>query len=87
MRAGQREYFYSKLDELFPGLRQKYQQRYGLRYECPSPDAARLTPPSVPGGMSATGTDLLYEGISENNPIRTTFLVLGEFTYHPRLTA
>lgn len=43
MRAGQREYFYLKLDELFPGLRQKYQQRYGLRYDCPSPDAARLT--------------------------------------------
>ena len=43
MRARQREYFYLKLDELFPGLREKYEQRYGLRYDCPSPDTARLT--------------------------------------------
>mgnify|MGYP000470579790 CR=1 FL=1 len=28
-RRGQREYFYQKLDELFPGLRAKYERRYG----------------------------------------------------------
>jgi DNA repair photolyase len=42
MRRGQREYFYQKLDELFPGLRQKYERRYGDQYSCPSDNAARL---------------------------------------------
>ena len=37
LREGDREYYYQKLDEHFPGLKQKYVQTYGLRYECPSP--------------------------------------------------
>ena len=42
IRHGQREYFYQKLDELFPGLRKKYERRYGNSYSCPSDNAARL---------------------------------------------
>jgi DNA repair photolyase len=42
MRRGQREYFYAGLDEWFPGLRQKYERRYGDQYSCPSDNAARL---------------------------------------------
>ena len=42
IRRGQREYFYNKLDELFPGLKRKYQRRYGDQYECPSDNAAQL---------------------------------------------
>ena len=42
IRRGQREYFYKKLDELFPGLRRKYERRYGDQYECPSDNAAAL---------------------------------------------
>jgi len=42
MREGQRQYFYDRLDELFPGLRQRYEEAYGDRYECPVPGAARL---------------------------------------------
>lgn len=43
-RAGQREYFYQKLEEQFPGqgLAERYQRRYGPRYECPSPRARAL---------------------------------------------
>lgn len=43
-RAGQREYFYQKLEEQFPGqgLAEKYRRRYGPRYECPSPRARAL---------------------------------------------
>ena len=43
-RAGQREYFYRKLEEHFPGqgLAEKYQRRYGPRYECASPKARAL---------------------------------------------
>lgn len=43
-RAGQREYFYQQLEERFPGqgLAERYQKRYGPRYECPSPRARAL---------------------------------------------
>lgn len=43
MRDRQREYFYAKLDRLFPGLREQYQRRYGNRYWAESPRTARLT--------------------------------------------
>ncbi len=33
LRQGDREYYYQKLDEHFPGLRQLYQRKYGLAYE------------------------------------------------------
>ncbi len=39
MRSGQREYFYAKLDELFPGLKEKYEIRYGEQYQCAVPHA------------------------------------------------
>ncbi len=42
MRDRQRDYFYAQLDRLFPGLRQKYEHRYGLRYGCRVPNADRL---------------------------------------------
>lgn len=43
MREGSREYFYSKLDEHFPNLKQRYIQEYGNSYECQSPNNAQLT--------------------------------------------
>ncbi|MBQ8176739.1 MAG: radical SAM protein [Oscillospiraceae bacterium] len=44
IRAGQREYFYSKLEESFSGqgLAGKYEKNYGDRYVCTSPHAKRL---------------------------------------------
>lgn len=42
MRDKQRDYFYQKLDRAFPGLREKYAARYGLRYRCTSPRARQL---------------------------------------------
>ena len=42
LREGNREYFYRQLDRLFPGLKEKYMQRYGDRYEIGSPDSERL---------------------------------------------
>ncbi len=33
LRDGNREYFYQKLDEHFPGLKEVYQRKYGLAYE------------------------------------------------------
>lgn len=42
LREGSREYFYSKLDGHFPGLRQKYHKKYGYRYEVMSDNNDRL---------------------------------------------
>ena len=42
LREGNREYFYRQLDRLFPGLKEKYMQWYGDRYEIGSPDGERL---------------------------------------------
>ena len=42
LREGDREYFYAALDRHFPGLKQRYVQRYGNAYEVPSPRAGEL---------------------------------------------
>lgn len=42
LREGNREYFYQKLDEHFPGLKQKYIKEYGTSYEIMSPNNAEL---------------------------------------------
>lgn len=42
LREGDREYFYRKLDEHFPGMKQRYISAFGGSYECPSPNDTRL---------------------------------------------
>jgi len=42
LRSRQREYFYAKLDKLFPGIRRKYEIRYGEQYQCAVPNAQEL---------------------------------------------
>jgi len=42
LREGDREYYYQALDRHFPGVKQQYIRRYGLDYECPSPNAQEL---------------------------------------------
>ncbi len=42
LREGQREYFYTALDRDFPGLREKYADRYGNDYSCAVPEAQML---------------------------------------------
>lgn len=42
LREGNREYFYSQLDRLFPGVKEKYIRTYGNRYVVESPDGRRL---------------------------------------------
>ena len=43
MREGSRDYFYRKLDEQFPGMKQRYEKAYGSSYECLSPNHDMLT--------------------------------------------
>ena len=42
LRDRQRLYYYERLDELFPGLRSKYEARYGNQYQCACANAQRL---------------------------------------------
>ncbi len=42
LRAGSREYYYDKLDKLFPGYKEKYIKKYGSRYVLNSPNNAEL---------------------------------------------
>ncbi|MFZ5352348.1 MAG: SPL family radical SAM protein [Bacillota bacterium] len=42
LREGNREYFYSKLDKYFPGLKQKYHKKYGYSYEIGSDNNKKL---------------------------------------------
>ena len=42
MREGNREYFYSKLDEYFPGMKDRYIKTFGDKYECSSPNSKKL---------------------------------------------
>jgi DNA repair photolyase len=42
LREGDREYYYEKLDLHFPGLKEKYQRKYGNNYELSSDNAKRL---------------------------------------------
>lgn len=44
LREGNREYFYQKLDQHFPGLKQQYICTYGNAYEIPSPKQGMLLP-------------------------------------------
>jgi len=42
LRDRQRAHFYERLDELFPGLKDRYIETYGEAYNCPSPNADAL---------------------------------------------
>ena len=42
LRSGNREYYYEKLDEFFPGVKNKYMKQYVTRYQCTSLNAKRL---------------------------------------------
>lgn len=42
LRENQRDYYYEKLDEHFPGLKEKYMRQYGNRYFCLPPGSKAL---------------------------------------------
>lgn len=54
LRDGNRQYFYKKLDEHFPNLKEKYIKEYGIRYELLSPNNKKLM-------------DLFYDRTSKHN--------------------
>lgn len=42
LRDGNREYFYQKLDEHFPSMKEKYMEQFGNSYSCESPNNPAL---------------------------------------------
>ena len=42
LRENQRNYYYQKLDKYFPGLKNKYINYYGERYNCPIPNYKKI---------------------------------------------
>lgn len=42
LREGDREYFYEALDRHFPGMKERYNHRYGYAYELPSDNNSEL---------------------------------------------
>jgi len=42
LRMNQRDWYYHKLDQHFPGLKEKYMRQYGNTYDCHSPRAREL---------------------------------------------
>ena len=42
LRDGNREYFYNKLDELLPGMKERYISSFGNSYVCDSPNSSKL---------------------------------------------
>lgn len=42
LREGDREYFYQALDRHFPGMKERYQEKYGYSYEVSSPHKKEL---------------------------------------------
>ena len=42
LRDSQREFFYNNLEKKFPGLKQKYEKKFGDKYACARPNAKQL---------------------------------------------
>lgn len=69
LREGNREYFYKKLDEHFPGMKQKYIKEFGNSYECHSHNHSKLM-------------KMLYSECNEHNilyRVDKVFSYLSEF--------
>ena len=69
LREGDREYYYTALDRHFPGLKERYIQRYGNAYNLPSPNNRQLM-------------DIFYKICKENRILakpEECFRYMGEF--------
>jgi len=42
LRTGSREYYLQRLNEILPGMHEKYMKRFGTRYNCISPQSKKL---------------------------------------------
>jgi DNA repair photolyase len=68
LREGDREYFYMKIDEHFPGLRKKYHEKYGFSYEIGSDNSEylmRIFHDFCDSNGIMTGNDRIFEYMHE----------------------
>ncbi len=68
LRAGNREYYYKKLDELFPGLKRRYMQAFGASYIIKSPrseELDRLVKELCQKNGILTGTQEIFDFIAD----------------------
>lgn len=68
LRDGDREYFYQKLDDHFPGMKQKYITTYGNSYEVTSPNNSKLLQifeSECKKHGIVTGVDILFKYMSK----------------------
>jgi len=64
LRKGNREYFYYKLDQLFPGLKKKYIRKYANSYQIVSPknkELMKITKDICKKNDILLGTDKIFE--------------------------
>jgi len=64
LREGSRDYFYKKLDEHFPGLKEKYHKNYGYKYEITSDnnnELYKLMQVTCKSHNIVLGTDSLFK--------------------------
>ena len=71
LRDGDREYFYAALDRHFPGLKQRYIEKYGDSYECMSDNNDHLT--------QIFHDECEYSGIMHDND--RIFSYMSEFSH------
>lgn len=81
LRDGNREYFYKKLDENFPGLKEKYITHFKSNYHIPSPNNSKLMKifyrRTNDFGIMNRSDDIfsyLHEMPTKNNTIQTTLI-------------
>ena len=71
LRDGNRQYFYKKLDEHFPGLKDKYIEEFGDSYSIPSPDEKELM-------------KIFKEKTEENGILNDTYEILNYLAEFPQ---
>lgn len=77
LREGSRDYFYDRLDRLFPGMKERCIRTFGNRYALASPDNERLT--------AIFHTECERHGIMHDNRQIFDYLRTLEPTPHPTL--
>ncbi|MCG8700303.1 MAG: radical SAM protein [Bacteroidales bacterium] len=71
LRDVQRDYYYSKLDDFFPGVRSLYEKTFGNRYNCTSPNEKILSETFYNTcAKRHIPTSMIF--FKENNPIQST---------------
>ncbi|MBN2616842.1 MAG: radical SAM protein, partial [Spirochaetales bacterium] len=80
LRDGNRDYFYKKLDESFPGLKNKYISTFGNSYSIKSPNSYYLTKrirTRCKENNIETNPDICFNYLNtfeEKNPVKESFL-------------